>query len=443
MGKSTTWAIVAALAGFLFGFDTAVISGAEQAVQRLWSMSDTEHGFAISAALWGTVIGAMAGGWPSDRWGRKPTLIVIGILYALSAIGSALAWDPASFMIFRFIGGLGVGSSSVAAPAYIAEIAPKQNRGRLVALFQAMIVTGILVAFFTNYLIGNSGLNSWRWMLGLELIPAVGFLTAMLVIPESPRWLLVNRGQESAARTILSQINPATVDDTIQAINEEASRDKQQMSWGEIFSGTLRKPIALAFMIAFFNQLSGINAIIYYAPRIFELSGAGASIALLATVGIGTINLLFTLIGLALIDRAGRKFLMYLGSFGYIISLGMTAYGFASDQFALVLPFILAFIAAHAIGQGAVIWVYISEIFPSAARAKGQSLGASTHWIFAAALTLVMPSILSSVDPVAIFLFFAAMMSIQLIWVRTAMLETRGQSLEQLGARLSSLRNSV
>ncbi|MWV26444.1 sugar porter family MFS transporter [Aurantiacibacter rhizosphaerae] len=438
MGKSGSWALVAALAGFLFGFDTAVISGAEQAVQAEWSMSDLLHGLAISAALWGTVIGALTAGWPLDRFGRKKTLVWIGILYALSAIGSALAWDPSSFMIFRFIGGLGVGASSVAAPAYIAEIAPGKVRGRLVALFQTMIVLGILIAYLSNYLLGGIGAEAWRWMLGAEVLPAIAYLLATFAIPESPRWLLVTRGEENAARDILHRINPATVDETIVAIKEEARREKRQISWGEFFSGTLKRPIFLAFLIAFFNQVSGINAIIYYAPRIFELSGSGASVALLATVGIGAINLLFTLIGLALIDRAGRKFLMYLGSVGYIISLGMTAYGFASGQFALVLPFILMFIAAHAIGQGAVIWVYISEIFPSAARAKGQSLGAGTHWVFAAALTLVMPSILASVAPSTIFLAFGAMMVLQLVWVHFAMFETRGRSLEDISRESSA-----
>ena len=432
MGKSASWALVAALAGFLFGFDTAVISGAEQAVQAEWQMGDVLHGLAISAALWGTVIGALTAGWPLDRFGRKKTLVWIGMLYALSAIGSALAWDPTSFMLFRFIGGLGVGASSVAAPAYIAEIAPREVRGRLVALFQTMIVLGILVAYLSNYVLGGIGGEAWRFMLGAEVLPALAYLIATFVIPESPRWLLVTRNAEEKARQILNQINPDTVSETLAAIREEAAREVRQLSWGQFFSGTLKRPIMLAFLIAMFNQLSGINAIIYYAPRIFELSGAGASVALLATVGIGAINLLFTLIGLSLIDKAGRKFLLYLGSFGYIISLGMTAYGFASEQFALVLPFILAFIAAHAIGQGAVIWVYISEIFPSAARAKGQSLGAGTHWLFAAALTFVMPSVLALVPPVAIFLGFAGMMVLQLLWVHFAVFETRGRSLEEI-----------
>ncbi|QPC98034.1 sugar porter family MFS transporter [Qipengyuania soli] len=436
MGRASSWALVAALAGFLFGFDTAVISGAEQAVQRVWSMSDAVHGLAISAALWGTVIGALMGGWPADRFGRKQTLIWIGVLYAVSAIGSALAWDPVSFMIFRLIGGVGVGASSVAAPAYIAEIAPREQRGRLVALFQFMIVLGILVAFASNWMLGGMGDSDWRWMLGAETLPAIAYLLATLFIPESPRWLCVNRDEVDKARTILAAINPATVDETLAAIRAEASEDARSISWGRFFDGHLRRPIMLAFLIAFFNQLSGINAIIYYAPRIFEMSGAAASTALLATVGIGVINLAFTFVGLALIDRAGRKALMYLGSVGYILSLSMTAYGFASGQFALVLPFIFAFIAAHAVGQGAVIWVYISEIFPSAARAKGQSLGAGTHWVFAAGLTLVMPAVLASVSPVTIFLTFAGMMVLQLLWVRFAMVETRGRALEDVAAQL-------
>lgn len=436
MGKVGRWALIAALAGFLFGFDTAVISGAEQSVQAEWTMSDLVHGLAISSALWGTVIGALLAGWPLDSLGRKRSLIWIGVLYAISAIGSALAWDPASFMAFRFLGGLGVGASSVAAPAYIAEIAPREWRGRLVGLFQTMIVTGILVAYLSNYLFGGVGEDAWRWMLGVVAVPSVVFLAAALVIPESPRWLLVNQASEDRAREVLTAISPAHVEETLAAIRDEAARESGSVSWPEFFGALYRRPLLLAFMLAMFNQLSGINAIIYFAPRIFELSGAGQSVALLATVGIGAINLLFTLVGMALIDRAGRKFLMYVGSVGYIVSLGMTAYGFGSGSFGLVLPFILAFIAAHAIGQGAVIWVYISEIFPSAARAKGQSFGCGTHWIFAAALTLVMPAVLASVPPVAIFLGFAGMMVLQLLWVHFAMIETRGRSLEDIAFRL-------
>lgn len=438
MGKASSWAIVAALAGFLFGFDTAVISGAEQAIQHVWDMSPQLHGLAISSALWGTVLGALAGGWPMDGWGRRKTLIGIGVLYAISAVGAALAWDPWSFMFFRFIGGVGIGASSVCAPAYIAEIAPAEQRGRLVALFQTMIVTGILVAFASNWMIGGMGEDDWRLMLGVVAIPSFAYLAATFAIPESPRWLLIHQGKEAEARAILVDVNPASVDLVIAAIREEAAEESRSISWGQFFDGRLKRPIRLAFLIAFFNQVSGINAIIYYAPRIFEMSGAGTSTALLATVGIGAINLVFTLLGLILIDRAGRKALMYVGSFGYIVTLGMTAYGFASGQFALVLPFIFAFIAAHAIGQGAVIWVYISEIFPSAARAKGQSLGAGTHWVFAAGLTLVMPAILASVSPTTIFLFFAGMMVLQLVWVRYSMIETRGRALEDIASQLST-----
>ena len=276
MGNSGRWALVAALAGFLFGFDTAVISGAEQAIQRVWSMSDAVHGLAISSALWGTVLGALLGGWPSDKWGRRPTLIGIGVLYAISAVGSALAWDPFSFMLFRFIGGVGIGVSSVAAPAYISEIAPKAQRGRLVALFQTMIVTGILVAFLSNWLLAGTGDQDWRYMLGVVAIPSFAYLLCVLGIPESPRWLLVQRGCADEARAILTAINPATVTETLDAIQAEAAAETKSISWSYFLSTHYRRPIMLAFFIAFFNQLSGINAIIYYAPRIFELTGAGA-----------------------------------------------------------------------------------------------------------------------------------------------------------------------
>lgn len=429
------WALAAALAGFLFGFDTAVISGAEQDVQRVWSMNDAMHGLAISSALWGTVLGAVFGGAPSDRFGRKPTLIGIGILYLVSAAGSALAWDPASFIFFRFIGGLGVGASSVAAPAYIAEIAPPAWRGRLVALFQTMIVIGILVAFLSNWLIEGAGENDWRIMLGAEIAPALFYLLAVFAIPESPRWLVQRKGDLAAARAVLEKADPGGAD---AALAEISARAEPAMTLARFFSSGLTKPILLAFLIAVFNQLSGINAIIYYAPRIFALTGAAESSSLLATVGIGAVNLVFTIAGLALIDRAGRKTLLLIGSIGYIASLAGAAYGFANDSYAIVLACIFLFIASHAIGQGAVIWVYISEIFPTAARAMGQSLGASTHWVLAAALTLVMPGILASVPASTIFAAFAASMGVQLLWVLTMVKETRGRSLEELGRMFTS-----
>jgi len=432
------WVVTAALAGLLFGFDTAVISGAELAIQRTWQMDGLTHGLALSSALWGTVIGALAGGWPSDRFGRRPTLIWVAIFYLVSALGSAIAWDPASFMAFRFIGGIAVGVSAIAAPAYIAEIAPAAWRGRLVALFQTMIVLGILVAYLSNLLISGTSPNDWRIMLGAEAIPAALFLLAVLTVPESPRWLLLHRGNEAEARRIITLAGEDF--DAVKASTRPD--DAERMSLRRFFDGRLRRPIMLAFLVAFFNQLSGINAIIYYAPRIFGLTGAEASATLLATVGVGVINLVFTLIGLALIDRAGRRKLMLIGSIGYIGSLTMVAYGFGSGQYGLILPFILLFIAAHAIGQGAIIWVYISEIFPNAARATGQALGTGTHWVLAATLTLVMPLVLESVAPAFIFAFFAGMMVLQLGFTLFLMVETRGRSLEAISAGLASPQHS-
>ena len=428
------WAFTAALAGLLFGFDTAVISGAELAIQRTWSMGSAMHGLAISSALWGTVIGALFGAIPSDRYGRKPTLIWIGILYLVSAIGSALAWDPWSFMAFRIIGGLAIGASSIAAPAYISEIAPPAWRGRLGILFQTMIVLGILIAYVSNALISGISAADWRIMLAIPAIPAAFFLAATFLLPESPRWLLLHKGNEAEARRVLAM--PGGDIEAIRATADPA--DARRMKLSRFFDGHLRRPIMLAFLVAFFNQLSGINAIIYYAPRIFGLTGAEASATLYATVGVGVVNLVFTLIGMALIDSAGRKKLMLIGSLGYIVSLAMVAYGFASTQYALVPIFIFMFIAAHAIGQGAIIWVYISEIFPNTARATGQALGTGTHWVLAAALTLVMPGVLATVAPVWIFGFFAVMMVLQLLFVLFMMVETRGRSLEELSVDLAS-----
>ncbi len=426
------WSITAALAGFLFGFDTAVISGAEQAVQRVWSMSDALHGLAISSALWGTVLGALAGSIPSDRFGRRPTLIGIGVLYAVSAIGSALAWGPLSFMAFRFLTGLGVGASSVTTPVYISEIAPPDKRGRLVAMFQFNIVAGILCAFVSNWLLGGQGPNDWRLMLGVQVIPAVLYLGAAFLIPESPRWLASRRGRIEEARAILAQSDGANADAVLAAVSEEQPR----VTLGEFYSGRFARPIALAFLIALFNQLSGINAIIYFAPRIFERAGVGASGALLASVGIGVTNLLFTMLGVLLIDRMGRRALMVAGSIGYLVSLGMVSWGFASQHYAVVPGFIFLFIAAHAIGQGTVIWVYISELFPNQARARGQALGSATHWVLAAALTLVMPLLLASLAPEVIFLLFFGMMVLQLLFVLFLMVETRGRSLESVAHSL-------
>ncbi len=425
--------IVASLAGFLFGFDTIVISGADRPIQLLWQTSDLFHGiFIMSMALWGTVIGALLGGWPCDWYGRRRTLFWIGVLYLASALGSALAPGPYLFSAARFIGGLGVGASSVAVPIYISEITPARNRGKLVALYQFNIVFGILVAYFSNYLIGEAfGANAWRWMLGAEALPAAVYVTFVLGVPESPRWLLLRKGDEATARTLLKQLNPShDVEQMVASIRASVSK---HVPLREFFSGTFRVPITLAVLVAFFNQMSGINFVLYYAPRIFAQAGIAAGDVLSASIPIGVVNLVFTLLGMYLIDRAGRTRLMYIGSVGYIASLSGVAWAFATGaEGAVVVAFVCAFIAAHAVGQGAVIWVFISEIFPNAVRDYGMSLGSGTHWVCAAIITLVTPTVLGAFSGAQIFAFFAGMMVLQLAFVWALMPETKGRTLEEL-----------
>lgn len=432
------WSLTSALAGFLFGFDTVVISGAEQKIQELWGLSDTVHGLAVSMALWGTVIGSLVGGWPTDHFGRKKTLLVIGVLYFVSAVWSGLATDVYSLMIARFLGGLGVGVSTVAAPLYISEIAPPEKRGRLAGMFQFNIVFGILVALLSNYLLGGLGENSWRWMLGIECVPALIYTFMCLAIPESPRWLLTKKGNRAESVRVLSLVNPSATASEIEGLADEITvASKESLSGSSAFwSGRLRIPILLAFLVAFFNQLSGINAILYFAPRIFELTGLGEKAALLQSVGIGVTNLIFTFVGLWLIDRLGRRTLLYIGSFGYIASLGLCSWAFFSENFGIVPVCIFAFIAAHAVGQGAVIWVLISEIFPNQHRATGQSLGSFTHWFFAATLTLVFPKLVTAFPAGYVFLFFCIMMVLQLIWVKLMVPETKGVPLEEMQRKL-------
>ena len=432
------WSLTVALAGFLFGFDTAVISGADQPIQQLWQTSDAFHSwFIMSMALWGTVIGALFGGIPTDRLGRKRTLFWIGVLYLVSALGSAMAWDPVSFSMFRFIGGIGVGASSVAAPTYISEIAPSSDRGKLVGLYQFNIVLGILIAFLTNYLIGTLiGVGQWRLMLGLEAVPALLYCLFVTRVPNSPRWLLLKKSDENGARQVLSMINePDLVEAKIAQIRGSVVQTVKE----KFFSRRLRLPILLAFLIAFFNQLSGINFVLYYAPRIFEMAGLGASTALLSSTGVGLVNLIFTLFGVYLIDRVGRRTLMIWGSIGYIISLSTIAWAFMSGAGGMVVVvFVFAFIAAHAIGQGAVIWVFISEIFPNEVRAYGQAFGCGIHWIFAALITATTLPIIQMLgyNPWGLFAFFAFMMVMQLLYVLFMMPETKGVSLEELKKRL-------
>jgi MFS transporter, SP family, arabinose:H+ symporter len=436
-GRIFFWSVAAALAGFLFGFDTVVISGAEQTIQALWHLSPGMHGVAMAAALYGTVLGSLIGGWPTDRFGRRATLLWIGALYFVSAVWSGLATDFYSFCIARFIGGLGVGISTVAAPLYIAEIAPAKYRGRLAGMFQFNIVFGILVAFLSNALLAGTGDNAWRWMLGVEAFPAVIYSLLCFGIPESPRWLIAYRGNREAAIKILRLIHPGAAPAELAAKADDiAAASSVGASGARFWTRRLRIPILLAVLIAFFNQLSGINAILYFAPRIFEMTGLGTKAALLQSIGIGVTNLVFTFVGLWLIDRVGRRTLLFIGSFGYIVSLGLVAWAFFTEHFAIVPACIFGFIAAHAIGQGAVIWVFISEIFPNRHRAEGQALGSFTHWIFAALLTTFFPRMVAAFQPGYVFLFFCGMMVLQLVWVKTMVHETKGVPLEHIQERL-------
>ena len=431
--KIFAWSITVALAGFLFGFDTVVISGADLELQKLWPRGDWFHGFVVmSSALWGTVIGAIFGGIPTEKLGRKKTLIIIGILYSLSAIGAAVVSDPYLFAFFRFIGGLGVGASTIAGPAYISEIAPAENRGKLVGTYQFNIVFGILVAFLSNYLISEAiQQEAWRYMIGVEAIPAIIYTLMVLRVPESPRWLITAKNDTTEAAKVLSQIYP---EEEVSGVIKSIQENNEAAATGEsIFMGKYKFPLSLAFLIAFFNQFSGINALLYYAPRIFEGAGLGAQTALLSSIGVGVVNLIFTLIGMSLIDKFGRRQLMYVGSIGYIISLSMVGYAFSSGMTGMAVPiFLFLFIAAHAIGQGAVIWVFISEIFPNHLRSSGQAFGSSVHWVLAAIIPAMVPVLFTKLGQGPVFYFFAFMMFLQLIFVYKMMPETKGVVLEDM-----------
>ena len=429
------WSITSALAGFLFGFDTVVISGAEQTIQKLWSLSSGMHGLAMGSALYGTVLGSLLGGWPTDRFGRKPTLLFIGVLYVLSAVGCGFASGVGMFILARFIGGLGIGISTVAAPLYISEIAPPAYRGRLAGMFQFNIVFGIVIAFLSNAVIARiGGEHAWRWMLGIAAVPSVVYAAMCVGLPESPRWLIGRKGDRAAGFKVLQLIEPDSLPAELEAHADElmaAARTEMDVA-STFWAWRLRVPLCLAILVAFFNQLSGINAILYFAPRIFEMTGLGEKAALLQSVGIGITNLVFTFVGLWLIDRLGRRTLLYIGSFGYILSLGLTSWAFFTQHFAIVPACIFAFIAAHAIGQGTVIWVLISEIFPNRHRAEGQALGSFTHWLFAALLTTFFPTLVTAFAPGYVFLLFCCTMVLQLIWVKTMVPETKGRSLEEI-----------
>ncbi len=443
--KLLSWSVVAALAGFIFGFDTVVISGANLPIKELWHTSPLFHGFFImSMALWGTVVGAMFGGIPTEKYGRKKVLFWIGIFFAVSAFGSAFAQDPYTFSFFRFIGGLGIGVSSVVAPTYISEISTSKIRGRLVAMYQFNIVFGILIAFLSNYFLqGVGGADDWRWMLGVLAIPSIIYTVMVMKIPESPRWLITKKNDTVAAKKILAEMGITNTEAEVASIIASNTHSEIAGVSTSFFNKKYRRVIYLAFLIAFFNQLSGINFILYYAPEILEKAGLAAKESLFNSIAIGGTNLIFTFVGLYLIDRLGRKTLLIIGSLGYILSLGLVAWSFYSHASpAFLLTSLLIFIASHAIGQGAVIWVFIAEIFPNKVRAMGQSFGASVHWIFAALITLITPLFLDSKNgifkdnPWPIFAFFAAMMLLQLIWVLTKVPETKNVSLEELEKKL-------
>ncbi|MBT3198737.1 MAG: MFS transporter [Phycisphaerales bacterium] len=521
------WSITAALAGFLFGFDTIVISGAERQIQGLWKLSGAMHGMAIGAALWGMVLGAIFGGMPTAKYGRKKTLIWVGVLYFVSAVGSGLAPEVYTFMIARFIGGLGVGISTVVAPMFISEISPAESRGKLAGMFQFNIVFGILIALVSNYFC-DQWINkdiAWRWMLGMEAFPAALYTLLAFTLPESPRWLITHAQKREDGANVFRQINPEFTDEQIETLVTEVEQTKVGTTKTHGFwSRRLRFPIMLAFLIAMFNQLSGINIVFYFAPRLLGL--AGLENALGSAISLGVTNLVFTFVGLYLIDKLGRRSLLYIGSIGYILSLGVCAFAFlsnpgfkvvsdakdlldktdtvlkvenkekylnAEDQAALykdykslqvalfesssatdysgeeikipinakpakvieiveagkadaskqlggmsmtVLICLIGFIAAHAIGQGAVIWVFISEIFPNDHRAAGQSLGSSTHWVFAAGMATLYPMVAAKISTGYIFAFFCAMMCLQLLWVKVMVPETKGISLEEMSKEL-------
>ena len=433
--RRLNYSFTAAFAGFIFGFDTIVISGVDQKLQDLWHSTDLFHGLVvIGMALWGTVIGAIFGGLPTNYFGRKKTLLWIGYLYSISAVGSAISSDPITFAFFRFIGGVGIGISTIAAPAYISEISAPNERGKLVGYYQLNIVVGILFAFVSNFFLKEFGESSWRIMVGIEAIPAIIYTVMITYISKSPRWTYIN-GHIAKSEHIYEELFSSSEKEIfIKEISETKNEFQKDES---IFNIKYRFILYLAFMIAFFNQFSGINAFLYYSPRIFQEGGLGENSAFLSSIGIGVTNLIFTIIGISLIDKVGRKVLMIVGSIGYIISLSFIFLSFLLSWGGIILPAALfLFIAAHAIGQGSVIWVYISEIFPNHIRSSGQSFGTSTHWILAALIPSMIPFLFSKIGASYVFLIFLLMMIFQLIFVVFSMPETKGKSLETLSNEL-------
>jgi sugar porter (SP) family MFS transporter len=431
--------VTAALGGFLFGFDTAVISGTTRDLEAVFRLGAAALGFTVSAALIGTVLGSLVVGRPGDAFGRRRVLMALAVLYGVSAAGSALAagWIP--FLVYRFIGGLAIGGSSVMSPLYIAEISPARLRGRLVAVSQFNIVLGILAAFFSNYAIARAGIpDAWRWMLGVQVLPSLVFLALLFRIPESPRWL-VRAGRTEEARTVLRRVEGGDVEAGLADI-EQSLRGEAGGSAERLFSPRYRKPVAYAVLLAMFNQLSGINVIIYYAPRIFEMTGLAADASLLQSVVLGLTNLVFTVAAMSVIDRFGRKTLLLVGSAGMVAFQALVASAFRGPEQggAAVLFYLVGFIAFFAFSQGTVIWVFLSEIFPNRVRAKGQALGSFTHWIMNAAIAWLFP--VAARHPALgggnVFLFFSAMMVLHFLFVWRMLPETKGKSLESIQREL-------
>ncbi|HVP56374.1 MAG TPA: sugar porter family MFS transporter [Candidatus Eisenbacteria bacterium] len=429
--------IVGALGGLLFGFDTAVIAGTTQQLTTVFHLSPSQLGWTVSIALVGTIIGAMSSGILGDHVGGRESLRILALFYVISALGCAFAWNWPSLLIFRFIGGLGIGGSSVLGPVYIAEIAPARWRGLLVGSFQINIVIGILVAYLSNYLIGlgNFGLNEWRWQLGVAAFPALLFLIMLFGIPRSARWL-VTKNRVPEAREVLDRLGSpdgaSELDDIIASIHVDGVAHSEPL-----FQRKYRRPIYLAFTVAAFNQLAGINAILYYLNYIFAMAGFNKVSGDLQAVAVGAMNLVATLIGMSLIDKLGRKTLLMIGGFGMTFCLaGVATIFFTHSHQNMLVWFLVAYIAFFAISQGAVIWVYISEVFPNRVRSKGQALGSSTHWIMNALIAFIFPVFVQRFGGAFPFVFFAAMMALMFFVVMFTFPETKGVTLEEMQHKL-------
>ncbi|HEV3206132.1 MAG TPA: sugar porter family MFS transporter [Terriglobales bacterium] len=433
--KST---VVAALGGLLFGFDTAVISGTTSALTQTYHLSPMLLGVTVFSALCGTVVGAMLAGFPGERYGRRDSLRVMAILYLISGLGCAIAWNWTALVAFRFIGGLGVGGSSVLGPMYIAEIAPAKLRGRLVGVFQFNVVFGILLAYFSNYVIGlqHFGAAEWRWQLGVTALPAALFFVMLFTIPRSPRWL-VKKGRVDEARAVLKMTGDENYEHDLQEIVASINVEQSQAA-EKLFSRKYALPIFLAVSIGMFNQLSGINAILYYLNDIFSFAGFSKVSGNLQAVAVGATNLLFTMIAMSVIDRLGRKTLLLVGSVGTAVCLaGVATIFFTHQHQSLLLWLLIGYIAFFAFSQGAVIWVYLSEVFPNSVRAKGQSLGSFSHWFMNAAISLIFPVVAASSGAYP-FILFSVMMVLQFFVVLFVYPETKGFTLEEMQKKLAA-----